>query len=125
MKLKNILITVTDVKRSILFYKELFGLDIIVDNGGNVILTEGLVLQDRVLWEQATGIKAISNNNASLLYFEERDMDDFAKKLNQYEETNNTPIVYLSQLMQTVSGRKVLRFYDPDGNLIEVGSPWR
>ena len=125
MKLKNILITVTDVKRSILFYKELFGLDIIVDNGGNVILTEGLVLQDRVLWEQATGIKAIPNNNASLLYFEERDMDAFAKKLNQYEETNNTPIVYLSQLMQTVSGRKVLRFYDPDGNLIEVGSPWR
>lgn len=125
MRLKNILITVTDMECSKRFYKELFGLDIIVDNDRNVILTEGLVLQDRTLWEQTTGIKAIPNNNASLLYFEERDMEDFAKKLNQYEETNNTPIVYLSQLMQTVPDRKVLRFYDPDGNLIEVGSPWR
>lgn len=45
MKLKNIVIVVKDVERSKQFYKELFGLDVILDQEGNVILTEGLVLQ--------------------------------------------------------------------------------
>ncbi len=42
MKLKNVLIAVADIEKSIKFYKELFGLDVILDNDGNVILTEGL-----------------------------------------------------------------------------------
>ena len=46
MKLKNVLIVVNDMERSRRFYKELFGLDLVLDNDGNMILTEGLVLQD-------------------------------------------------------------------------------
>ena len=46
MKLKNILLVVEDVERSVSFYKELFGLQVRNDFGGNVILTEGLVLQE-------------------------------------------------------------------------------
>ena len=46
MKLKNVLIVVNDMERSIRFYKELFGLQVILDQDGNVIMTEGLVLQD-------------------------------------------------------------------------------
>ena len=42
MRLKNILIVVTDIERSKAFYKELFGLEVVVDFDGNVILTEGL-----------------------------------------------------------------------------------
>ena len=44
MKLKNILLVVEDVERSRKFYHDLFGLDVILDLDGNVILTEGLVL---------------------------------------------------------------------------------
>ena len=40
MKLKNILIVVNDIQESICFYKEIFGLDIITKQEGNVILTE-------------------------------------------------------------------------------------
>lgn len=47
MKLKNVLITVNDLERSIVFYRELFGLSVVFDHGGNVIMTEGLVLQDK------------------------------------------------------------------------------
>ena len=46
MKLKNVLIVVKDIEKSRQFYKDLFGLDLVLDNGGNMILTEGLVLQD-------------------------------------------------------------------------------
>ena len=46
MKLKNVLIVVKDIEKSRKFYHDLFGLDLILDNDGNMILTEGLVLQD-------------------------------------------------------------------------------
>lgn len=42
MKLKNILIVTEDVERSKKFYKDLFGLEVVSDNDGNVILTEGV-----------------------------------------------------------------------------------
>ena len=41
MKLKNILIVVKDMERAKRFYHDLFGLDVILDNDGNVMLTEG------------------------------------------------------------------------------------
>lgn len=135
MRLKNILIIVDDVNRSKYFYKKLFGLNILLDNGGNVILTEGLVLQDRTLWEQITGCKTIPENNTSVIYFEERDIEGFADKLELYEKEQEAEhcadrgevvsIKYVSKLTEVAPGRKVIRFYDPDGNLIEVGTPWR
>ena len=62
MKLKNIVIVVKDVERSKQFYKELFGLDVILDQEGNVILTEGLVLQEAKVWEQAIGQDVVWKN---------------------------------------------------------------
>ena len=43
MRLRNILVIVKDMERSIKFYHDLFGLDIVLGNDGNTILTEGLV----------------------------------------------------------------------------------
>lgn len=57
MRLKNILLVVEDVERSRRFYEELFGLHVITAFDGNMILTEGLVLQDREIWEKLTGKK--------------------------------------------------------------------
>lgn len=119
MKLKNILITVKNMEKSIAFYRELFGLEVILDQGGNVIMTEGLVLQDAAIWQQFLGKEVVWQNNATELYFEEADMERFAKELEHYRE----PIKYVSRLMEHSWGQKVIRFYDPDGNLIEVGSP--
>ncbi len=52
MKLKNVLIVVKDIEKSKQFYHDLFGLNMLLDNGGNVILTEGLVLQDEKIWKK-------------------------------------------------------------------------
>ena len=46
MKLKNILIVVNDIELAKKFYHDLFGLEVLLDSDGNVIMTEGLVLQD-------------------------------------------------------------------------------
>lgn len=119
MKLKNVLIVVNDMEKSISFYKDLFGLDVILDQGGNVILTEGLVLQDIKIWKQFIRKEVIPQNNAAELYFEETDIESFAEKLENYKE----PIQYVNHLMEHTWGQKVIRFYDPDGTLIEVGTP--
>ena len=50
MKLKNMLIVVKDIERSKAFYKGLFGLEVLADYDGNVVLTEGLVLQAENIW---------------------------------------------------------------------------
>lgn len=119
MRLRNVLIVVEDMERSIAFYRDLFGLDVILDNDGNVIMTEGLVLQDKKIWEKFTKKEVIFRNNATELYFEEKNIERFVEKLNAYPE----PIVYVNELMEHSWGQRVVRFYDPDGNLIEVGTP--
>ena len=74
MKLKNVLVVVKDIEKSKKFYKDLFGLDVILDNDGNVILTEGLVLQDASIWEEFIQREVIPQNNSTELYFEEKDI---------------------------------------------------
>lgn len=51
MRLKNVLIVVKDIEKSRKFYHDLFGIDLVLDNDGNMILTEGLVLQDEKMWK--------------------------------------------------------------------------
>lgn len=124
MKLKNILIVVKDIEKSRQFYRDLFGLDLIVDNNGNMILTEGLVLQDEKIWKEFLGRDIIPESNSCELYFEEQNIEAFIKKL----EVLYPDIQYVSKFSAYSWGQKAIRFYDLDGNLIEVGTPmqrWR
>ena len=118
MKLKNVFICVSDIETSKCFYKELFGLEVIIESDGNVILTEGLVLQDINIWENELGCKIIHENKATGLYFEENDMDAFIEKLNKY----NSEIKIVTPYQVLPWGQKLIRLYDLDGNLIEVRS---
>ena len=119
MKLKNVLIVTKDIEKSKKFYHDVFGLDMILDNDGNMILTEGLVLQDEAIWRKFIERDIIQKNNATELYFEEKDIEGFVEKL----ESLYPDIEYVNKLMTHSWGQKVVRFYDPDGNLIEVGTP--
>ena len=117
MRLKNILFVVDDIEKSKAFYKELFGLMVITDFGKNVILTEGLVLQERELWEEFLGKEVTYRGHDAELYFEENDLDRFLEKLN-----NSTfEIEYVNPLMEHSWGQRVVRLYDLDGHVIEVG----
>ena len=119
MKLKNVLIVVEDIEKSKKFYHDLFGLDVLLDNNGNMILTEGLVLQDKKIWKQFIEKDIIQESNSCELYFEECDIEAFAQKLDELYPS----IKYVHRLMTHNWGQKVIRFYDLDGNLIEVGTP--
>ena len=61
----------------------------------------------------------VPENNSSELYFEESDIKAFVEKLERlYPDTK-----FVNRLMTHSWGQKVVRFYDLDGNLIEVGTP--
>ncbi len=119
MKLKNVLIVVKDIEQSKKFYQELFGLELALDNDGNMILTEGLVLQDEKIWKEFLGKDVIPKSNSCELYFEEQNIEAFVEKLERLYPS----ISYVNRLMTHSWGQKVIRFYDLDGNLIEVGTP--
>ena len=117
MKLKNFLIVVDDIEKSKKFYNDIFGLKVVVDFGGNVVLTEGLALQERKVWNRLIEKESVKGDSDAELYFEENNMDVFLKKLDDYPEK----IKFLSQIKEHEWGQRVVRIYDPDGHVIEVG----
>ena len=119
MRLKNVLIVVKDIEKSRKFYHDLFGIDLVLDNDGNMILTEGLVLQDEKIWKSCLCRDILPQNNACELYFEEQDIEVFVEKLERLYPS----IEYVNRLMTHSWGQRVIRFYDLDGNLIEGGTP--
>ena len=119
MKLKNYLIVVRDIEKARQFYHDLFGLEMLTDNDGNMILTDGLVLQEEKYWKEFLKKDIIPQSNSCELYFEEADIEGFIEKL----ETMYPDIRYVNRLMTHSWGQRVVRFYDPDGTLIEVGTP--
>ena len=117
VRLKNILIVVNDIELSKEFYQELFGLRVVTDFGENVILSEGLVLQEKKIWEQITGKSVTAGGNDAELYFEEYNLEAFVQRLN----SSRFPIRYVNELMEPSLGHRVIRIYDPDEHIIEIG----
>lgn len=64
-------------------------------------------------------IRVVHKNNSIELYFEEKDIEAFVEKL----EKLYPKVEYVNHLMTYSWGQKVVRFYDLDGNLIEVRTP--
>lgn len=86
---------VKDIEKSRKFYHDLFGIDSVLDNEGNMILTEGLVLQDEKIWKSFLGRDILPQNNACELYFEEQDIEAFVEKLERLYPS----IEYVNHLM--------------------------
>ena len=94
MKLKNFLIVVNDINKSKKFYEELFGLKVLMNNDGNLVMTDGLVLQERKYWSEFIKKNFSFENNASEIYFEEENIEGFIVKL----ETLYPQIKYVNKL---------------------------
>lgn len=122
MKLKNTVLIVNDLEQSKKFYKHILGLKAILDFHGSVTLTSGIVLQSKEIWKELlhkTDQEIIMLNHAVELSFETEDIDAFMYVLDQYHVT------LLHPLKEGVWGQRVVRFYDLDGHVIEVGESMR
>ena len=119
MKLKNVLVVVDDMEESVRFYQEMFGLQVILKQEGNTILSEGLVLQDVKVWVDDIGLFTTPYSNTSELYFEDNDVEGLVDKLT----SSDILVRFQNELTELGGGQKMVRFYDTSGNLIEVRTP--
>lgn len=116
MKLQNPLLVVRDMDRSTAFYRQVLGLEIMQDFGVNKTLTGGLCLQTAESWTELTGCQTIvyGADNGEI-YFEEDDFDSFLIRLEHCR------VDYVHPVKEHAWGQRVVRFYDPDRHMIEVG----
>ena len=116
MKYTSTLIAVSDMEKSKQFYHDVLGMNVVADFGANVTLDGGLVMQTLDTWKSFIRTdKVLLPNNAGELYFEEEDLDAFLENLKQFD------ICYVHPLFEHRWGQRVVRFYDPDRHIIEVG----
>lgn len=116
MKYKMVVLAVADIEKSKKFYYEIFGQKVICDFGKNVTLSGGFSLQED--FSMLTNIpkeEIMSKSNNMELYFESNDIEKFYDKLKCYD------IKYVHKLKMHDWKQRVIRIYDPDYHIIEIG----
>ncbi|MCI9575836.1 MAG: glyoxalase [Clostridiales bacterium] len=117
MKYICTVISVADISAARKFYEDLFGLEVYQDYGKNIAFTCGLALQQDFDWlVNIPKEKVLKKSNNAEVVFEDQDFDGFINKLKEYPD-----IEYLGEAIEHSWGQRVIRFYDLDGHLIEVG----
>ena len=108
----NTMLVVTDMDKTVEFYKSVLGLEVVMDFGANKTLTGGLALQTLETYKEFIGTSDISfgGNN-----FEEDNFDKFTNNLRKCD------VQYIHPVKEHSWGQRVVRFYDPDRHIIEVG----
>jgi len=111
------LLTVINIQKSKEFYENILNQEVELDHGENVSFKGGFALHDREHFKQLINSKEsiISPQNCVELYFESDDLDTIQNKL----ETSNAS--FLHKIREQPWGQRVMRFYDPDGYIIEIG----
>jgi len=117
MKYTCTVLSVADINASRTFYEDLFGLELYQDYGINISFTCGLSLQQDFDWlVNLPKEKVLKKSNNIELCFEEENFDAFLKKLEGFSD-----LVYLTDVSESDWGQRVIRFYDLDGHIVEVG----
>ncbi|WP_368183500.1 VOC family protein [Anaerotruncus rubiinfantis] len=118
MKFEGPLLAVRDLAASRSFYETLLGQKLCYDFGANISFESGLSLQTLESWagflkKPAEEIR-LGGNDAEL-YFEPDDFDGFLIRLEESGAALVHPVTEYDW------GQRVVRFYDPDRHIVEVG----
>ncbi len=110
------LLVVADMQRARNFYETVFGLSVIMDFGENITFEGNFALHLQSHYQQLIdGISISFGGNDAELYFEYNDLDAFNQRLI------NNGVQFVHPLREQPWRQKVVRFYDPDKHIIEVG----
>jgi predicted enzyme related to lactoylglutathione lyase len=117
MNFQLVLLAVKNVEVFKRFYGELFDQTLTLDLGKNVTFSGGFAIQEDFAW--LTDISAesmVQKSNNMELYFEVDDFEDFIQKVQAYPNVN-----YVHQPKMYEWKQRVVRIYDPDCHMIEIG----
>jgi catechol 2,3-dioxygenase-like lactoylglutathione lyase family enzyme len=118
MKFKLPLIVVENMTVSRKFYEDVLNQKVVMDFGANITFDGGFSLQTKDIWVDFIGKSKndiLKKPDNFELYFEEEQFDEFVEQLKVYE------INYVHDVVEYPWGQRVIRFYDPDMHIIEVG----
>ena len=116
MQYKGPMLVVNDIDKSVEFYENILGMSVILDFGANKTLTGGLALQTAETYKDFIDGRALCfGGNDFELYFEEDDFDSFIQRLKIFK------IEFVHPVKEHSWGQRVVRFYDPDKHIVEVG----
>ena len=110
------LITVTDIKRSRDFYEGILSQKVKYDLGQNVTFQGDFAIHLQSHFSQLIDNKPIqSGGNNFELYFEYDNIDEIVGRLR------NNRVAFVHDAREQPWRQKVVRIYDPDMNIIEIG----
>lgn len=115
------LIVVNEMKASRNFYENILNQKVQFDFGENVSFESGFAIHLKSHFSNLISISEndiLEKSNNFELYFEEEDMDSFLQKLEEISS-----LEYVHELKEQPWGQRVIRFYDPDKHIVEVGEP--
>lgn len=116
MKFRCALVTVSDMGRSRKFYEKKLGQKVRYDFGENIEFQGGFAIHLKSHFKQLIDNKEIIAGTHNFeLYFEHDDMEQMEDRLN------NRGVEFVHKVREQPWRQRVMRFYDPDGNMIEVG----
>ena len=110
------LLAVRDLEASKKFYIDIFNQEVAMDLGANVSFSGGFAIQ--LHFAELLGLdpdSVVKKSHNFELYFEEDDFDTFLKQLEKY------PVEYVHPPKKYPWQQRVVRIYDPDKNIIEIG----
>ena len=118
MKLSGTLLAVRDINRSRKLYEGLLGCKVAMDLGVYIAYTNGIALQAEETWLtfiERDAEDIVYGANDAELYFDEHEIESFYIRLRVFD------VELIHELKEHSWGQRVVRFYDPDGHIIEVG----
>lgn len=110
------LVTVDDIDRARRFYEEVLGQEVKHDYGEDIVFHGDFALHLRSHFSRLIDGKPVTaGGNGFELYFEHDDLETLVGELKE----NGVELVH--EVREQPWRQRVVRFYDPDKNLIEVG----
>jgi catechol 2,3-dioxygenase-like lactoylglutathione lyase family enzyme len=118
---QSAVLVVKDIKASRHFYEELLGQQVLIDHGPNVGYVGGFALWEmqhayQILGHTAQPPETLGSHNLEL-YFESADPEA------EWERLAAANVKAVHPVQEQPWGQRVVRVYDPDGHIVEIGEP--
>jgi catechol 2,3-dioxygenase-like lactoylglutathione lyase family enzyme len=106
------------------FYENVLQLHVEFDFGKNIIFTNGIAIweiQGNHVIPRSFGMRSLADSSVHRfeLYFETENLPEV------YEKLQSMNVKFLHEMLEENWGQRTLRFFDPDGHLIEIGETMR
>ena len=112
------LVVVEDIKKSRVLYENILGQTVVADFGQNLAFAGGFALHEEKHFKTLIGNKDVrKNGNSFELYFEEENMEEISETIKE------RGFEFVHEIIEQPWRQRVLRFYDYDKNIVEIGEP--